>query len=92
MFVAFSDEPTDRRRDARKEISRSAMLDFGRMVPKRPCTIKDISEGGARLHVGLLIDLPNRFSLLVSPARTVRRECQLVWASEFEVGIKFVYW
>jgi hypothetical protein len=89
MFVAFPDQPTDRRRHARKDIRQTGILDFGRNVPKRPCRFKDISEGGARLHVGLLIDLPNHF-LLISPVRTVRRECRLIWTAEFEVGIEFV--
>jgi hypothetical protein len=43
-------------------------------------------EGGKRGRKG--IGLPDRFVLLISPVKTVHRECQLVWSSEFEVGIK----
>ena len=54
MFVTFTDGSGERRRHPRTEISRSASLDFGCAVPKRPCTIKNMSNGGARLHVGTL--------------------------------------
>jgi hypothetical protein len=63
---------------------------FGCNVPKRPCMIKNISEGGARLHVGLLLDPPERFTLQVASVGNFRRECKLVWRSEFDVGVKFI--
>jgi hypothetical protein len=90
MFVTVTDGPVERRGHSRTEVSRSATLDFGRMLPKRPCTIKNISDGGARLHVGLLIGLPDQFFIAISPVPMQRRDCRLVWASEFEVGIRFV--
>jgi hypothetical protein len=90
MFVTFPIETGDRRQHPRKEVSLRGGLNFGRTAPQRSCTIKNISRGGARLHVGLLIGLPDRFGLLISPVKTIHRECQLVWSSEFEVGIKFV--
>ena len=52
---------------------------FDRSVPKQPCMIKNISEGGACLHVGLLLDPPERFTLQVSSLGNLRRECKLVW-------------
>jgi hypothetical protein len=117
---------------------------FGRSVPQRVCLIHDISDGGARLHIGLLLDPPERFALSLPPDGAFHRACsdfirrgqtwrmlwqvfcctsgtphvfgwrcatmeqsmkvaetfdplldaligpQLVWRSEFEVGIKFV--
>jgi hypothetical protein len=56
----------------------------------RPCTIKNISYGGARLDIGLLLDLPDRFILLMSSTANHRRECRLIWRSEFEAGIKLL--
>jgi len=90
MFVTFPIDTDDRRRNLRREVHLWGRLNFARTAPKRSCIIEDISEGGARLHIGLLIGLPDRFALSISPSWTVHRECQLVWSSEFEVGIKFV--
>jgi hypothetical protein len=59
-------------------------------LPTRPCTIKNISHGGARLDIGLLLDLPHRFTLLMSSTANHRRECKVIWRSEFEAGIKLL--
>jgi hypothetical protein len=63
---------------------------LGISAPTRPCLIKNISNGGARLDIGLLLDLPDRFALLTSSSANRRRECRLVWRSEFEAGIKLL--
>jgi PilZ domain len=63
---------------------------FGRNTPKRACMIKDVSEGGACLHIGLLLDPPERFTLTIRAVGNFCRVCQLVWRSEFDVGVKFV--
>ena len=65
-------------------------MDFGRNAPKRTCLIKNISEDGARLYIGLLLDPPERFTLKISSAGKLCRECKLIWRSEFDVGIAFV--
>jgi hypothetical protein len=67
-----------------------ASIVLGINVPSRPCTIKNISDGGARLDIGLLLDLPDRFTLLMSSTANHRRECRLIWRSEFEAGIKLL--
>jgi hypothetical protein len=89
MFVTFADL-SERRRYRRREVSWPAMLDFGSRVPRRPCTLADIADGGARLNVGLLIYLPQCFSVLISSRTDFRLESRLVWSSEFEVGIEFL--
>ena len=90
MFVTFAENLLERRRYHRKQVSWPAMLDFGSRVPRRPCTLADIADGGARLNIGLLIYLPQRFSVLISSRTEFRLESRLVWNSEFEVGIEFL--
>ena len=63
---------------------------FGRSVPQRVCLVHDISDGGARLHIGLLLDPPEQFELSLRPDSEFHRKCRLVWRSEFEIGIKFI--
>jgi hypothetical protein len=60
---------------------------FNGSAPERACIIKNISEGGARLDIGLLLDPPDRFSLRISASSNTWRECRVVWRSEFEAGV-----
>jgi hypothetical protein len=90
MFAPFDTESYDRRRHPRREVHLPAKLNFGRNLLQRPCIVRDISEGGARLYVGLLIGLPDRFALLMSRGGIMKRDCHLVWCSEFEAGIRFL--
>jgi hypothetical protein len=82
----------DRRYDPRWDLGLGlkGSIVLGISAPTRPCLIKNISNGGARLDIGLLLDLPNRFALLTSSPANRRRECRLVWRSEFEAGIKLL--
>jgi hypothetical protein len=80
----------DRRRHPRMSLALRASMDFGRNTPKHTCIIKNISEGGARLCVGLLLDPPARFTLKISSVGNFCRECQLGWRSEFDVGVEFI--
>ena len=52
-------------------------------LPTRPCTIKNISHGGARLDIGLLLDLPDRFTLLTSST------ANLIWRSNVKLESNF---
>jgi hypothetical protein len=67
-----------------------ASMDFGRNTPKRTCMIRNSSEGGARLHVGFLLDPPEYFDLLIPSVGNFSRRCKLAWRSEFDIGVKFV--
>jgi hypothetical protein len=67
-----------------------ASMDFGCNTPKRTCMIRNISESGACLHIGLLLDPPEYFDLKISSVGNFCRHCKLVWRSEFDIGVKFV--
>ena len=55
-----------------------------------PCEAADMSSTGATLRFKFLVKLPGHFSLLLTPNGSVRRECNVVWNSDFEVGVTFV--
>jgi hypothetical protein len=67
-----------------------ATMDFGGNTPKRACMIKNISEGGACLHIGLLLDPPKYFDLMIPTVGNFRRQCKLVWRLEFDIGVEFL--
>jgi hypothetical protein len=56
----------ERRLHARTSLGLKGTMAFDGSAPKRDCIIKNISERGACLDIGLLLDPPDRFSLMIS--------------------------
>jgi hypothetical protein len=67
-----------------------ASMDFGRNTLRRPCMIRNISEGGARLHIGLLLDPPEYFDLMIPSGGNFCHHCKIIWRSELDIGVRFV--
>ena len=55
----------------------------------RPCRVRDISEGGARLEVDGAADLPERF-LLTIDAGNGPALVEVAWRGESVVGVAFL--
>lgn len=52
------------------------------------CTIRNLSETGAKLQVTSILGIPQRFSLAMDDGRNF--ECESVWHTETEIGVRFV--
>lgn len=52
------------------------------------CTVRNLSETGARVQVASLIGLPDSFSLLFDDGQ--RHECRIVWRKPEEIGVEFI--
>jgi hypothetical protein len=79
------------RRSKRKTFDHVCLLDYCDGEEPRPCQVRDISPGGARLIVFTDTDgIPDTFSLLLDPTHKVRRVCRVAWRSPTEVGVEFV--
>ena len=59
---------------------------------QRPCTMKDVSETGAKLIVdGPIEGLPlKEFFLVLSTMGKAYRRCQLAWVNGDQVGVSFI--
>jgi hypothetical protein len=59
---------------------------------RRPCTMEDVSETGARLSVdGSIEGLPlKEFFLVLSTMGKPYRRCQLAWVNGNQVGVFFL--
>ena len=80
----------EQRRNLRRFTRRAATLTLGDQKPSVDCVIWDISEGGARLAVGLpMSDLPQQFTLNLFRDESVQRRCEVVWTDRRFVGVKF---
>ncbi|WP_457107171.1 PilZ domain-containing protein [Methylobacterium sp. P5_C11] len=52
------------------------------------CTVRNVSEGGARLRVVSVIGVPDAFVLTYGIA-SQRRPVRVTWRSETELGVAF---
>lgn len=51
------------------------------------CTVRDISEKGARLKVASIIGIPDRFTLVTDDH--AHHPCTIIHRSEKEIGVRF---
>jgi hypothetical protein len=52
-----------------------------------PCVIRDLSEGGAKIEVQSVRDVPPTIDLIVPGARP--HSCRVVWRALKEIGVAF---
>lgn len=52
------------------------------------CTIRDLSDGGARIEAPPSVTVPEFFELII-PQRNMRQRARIVWRHSAELGISF---
>ena len=79
------------RRTKRQAFDYVGVIDFGDGDVPRPCQVRDISPGGARLTVFTdTSEVPETFSLVLSASSNVQRACKVAWRSPTEIGVQFL--
>lgn len=58
---------------------------------RHACSIADFSGNGARISIDTPHEMPQRFILLLTATGSVRRVCRVVWRSDKEVGVSFIF-
>ena len=53
-----------------------------------PCTVRNLSSGGAAIDLAERADLPPSFMLMIESDRFIRR-CRPVWSNERRIGVAF---
>jgi len=51
------------------------------------CTVRNLSDAGAKLIVAGIIGIPQRFQLALADGR--RFDCEMIWHSAGEIGVRF---
>lgn len=74
----------DLRKALRHEIHFPASIRIDEQTPLQTCIIHDISEGGARLTIGLRKETPDNFTLIFS------RSCRVVRRTDGQIGVEFL--
>jgi hypothetical protein len=81
----------ERRKWPRRTVNQPVLMmgDGGTMIA--PCTMVDVSAGGARLKLDAEIPVPNEFNLMLSKFNAgVMRRCLIAWRDERQLGVRFV--
>lgn len=66
------------RSSPRSKIHQAAII-LGPNNFEKPCTMLDISRGGAKLQTMSAVDVPDHFTLTLARNRLIRRNCTVVW-------------
>lgn len=80
----------EKRKSRRRQVCQPALMvdDNGSVIG--PCTLLDVSAGGARLSLPAEVTLPSEFVVLLSKYRgAAKRRCILTWTMGTQAGIRF---
>jgi hypothetical protein len=79
----------DERRNAlRARALKSAKIIFNHRSSTIDCTVRNLSDRGAKLIVGTQVGIPKAFDLSF-PADGTSRPCKVIWRKEGELGVEF---
>ena len=78
------------RKSRRRDITTHGMIYDAAGKAIMPCSLRNVSETGAKLQLTQDVPLPRSFLLALTPDGSVRRLCQPVWQRATDAGIRFV--
>ena len=88
-MLALKQKLDERRASPRRRmLLRDASLLDGRPDRILRCTIKDLSDGGARVRVGT-VEVVGDEVTLIDPKDGTERRCRIAWRSDTELGLAF---
>ena len=73
----------DPRKAPRRRVLKTGLIECGSTAIE--CTIRNLSESGAALHVVTPLFIPDRFTLFIQSKRT----CSVVWRTGKRIGVAF---
>jgi hypothetical protein len=79
----------ERRRASRTPFDRNALLFFAGQPGLFGCSVRDVTDSGAGIHLRGLRVLPVEFNLSFDNFRTTRG-CRLIWRNDDVVGVSLV--
>ena len=81
------DKPVEPRRSIRVVLQ--ARASYGDGAISTQCTVNELSDAGARLHIASSFSLPETFDLAI-PQRGIARRVKLLWRRGDQAGVDFV--
>jgi hypothetical protein len=87
---ALADEPRiDARPSRRRRVLKAGIVASNDRRLTVACTVRDLSESGARLRADSSVGIPDTFELIVE-TDGLEANCEVVWRKGSEVGVKFL--
>lgn len=80
----------EKRKKPRRPLRYPGTIDTEGELSRRPCSVDDVSETGARITTEHSFDTPDICTLYLSADRSVARQCKVVWRSEKQIGVEFI--
>ena len=80
-------QTSERRLFPRKRVLRGGRMVFNNASSTINCTLRNISDAGARLDVASVVGVPEVFDLKLEGQPS--RSCEVVWRSSDAIGIAF---
>ncbi|MBB4952306.1 hypothetical protein H4S14_000348 [Agrobacterium vitis] len=78
---------TEMRKIRRTRTLRAALIVLNNGYSTMSCTVKNLSEAGAKLASDNLLDIPDTFDLLMDDGD--RHHCVVRWRKLKEIGVEF---
>lgn len=78
----------NKRAALRKRVLKGARIAFNERSSTLSCTVRDLSETGARLRVAQGQAVPAKFDLIID-SDGFEASCSVVWRRNEEVGVRF---
>lgn len=89
MSTKMLQSSAQRRAAARRRVLKSGLVAFGNRHCVVPCGVRDISHGGARLHVASTLNIPDRFELIIE-MDGFEADCVVRWRSGQFIGVMLI--
>ncbi len=79
----------EKRQKPRQSLHYNARIAIEPNAPQIKCMISDVSRSGAHLVLESDQELTAQFVLLFTPTGYPRRNCNLIWRTGSDVGVRF---
>ena len=79
----------DERRSLRRRVLKGAIIAYNDRRSTLPCTVRDLSETGARLRADNAISPPDTFTLIIE-LDGFEADCKVIWRKPPELAVTFV--
>ena len=80
----------EKRNRTRRKMEHRCWVAAGPTLSLGECYLCDVSSSGAKLVLGTESQLPKKFDLYLTSDGNVGRNCEVVWQSGKELGVRFL--
>jgi hypothetical protein len=85
----MSDAAEEKRRGPRRRVLKGAIVAYNDRRSTMPCSVRDISDAGARLRMDCSMTPPDTF-LLIIELDGIEVDCEVVWRKPPDLAVAFV--